>query len=250
MEIITFGKGERIKRCAAVIAQGKSLGRYGRLILLPIPTTKDKKYITNTTVQLCEVTELVTKNTLVAGYEIPAKMSEEIALRGGEVYDAGQDEKFLLENAAISAHGIVGYILSELTKDISELNIGVVGYGRIGEALVRGLLFFGAGVRVYTARESVAISLCENGISARVGLGGDDFSALDVIINTSPSHTIDSEMLEGPLSHLKVIDVASGNAVPSGDNVVRLMAIPERMYPETAGRTYARYISERMGCIL
>ena len=250
MEIITFGKGERIKRCAAVIAQGKSLGRYGRLILLPIPTTKDKKYITNTTVPLNEVTELVAAGTLVAGYEIPPDMTEDIVLRGGEVYDAGRDEKFLLENAAISAHGVIGYILSELTKDISELQIGIVGYGRIGEALVRGLLFFGAGVRVYTARESVALSLCENGISARVGLCDSDFSALDVIINTSPSHNIDGQMLKGPLSHLKVIDVASGKAVPDDENVIRLMAIPERMYPETAGRTYARYILEKMGCTL
>lgn len=248
MEIITFGNGERLKRCASFISEHAADSLYERLILLPIPTTKDGKYITATSVPLDEVVALSGDGTLVAGYEIPHDTVDAIVSAGADVYDAGRDEGFLLENAAISAHGVIGYILSSLKKDISELKIGVVGYGRIGEALVRGLLFFGAHVVVYTERERVALSLCESGVSAKTTLTDEKISSLDLLVNTSPAKKINSQMLCDTLRTVTVIDVASGKAVDDGENVVRLMSIPERMYPETAGRAYARFVLANMGC--
>lgn len=242
MEIITFGVGRRLMRCASELSLFSGECKYDRLILLPIPSTRDKVNVSGTELSLREAVSSADEGTLVAGYGLPKDICDEVIGRGASVYDAERDEDFLEENAVVTAHGTLGHILSNYSEDIADLRIGIIGYGRIGAALLRLLLFIGADVRVYTTRSSVAESLGEMGVCCEVIYKGCDFAENDLIINTAPAKIIDEKSVTEELSGIEIIDLASGKIFPSAPNVTKLASVPDKMYPETAGRIYAKYI--------
>jgi hypothetical protein len=215
-----------------------------KLIILPIPTTRDKKYVSDTSVTVGEISAMLDSGTAVAGYNIPAEITEAAKAVGARIYDASLDEDFLADNAELTARGAVGYILTNSKSDLADMSVGVVGYGRIGVRLVRWLLPFGARLTVYTNRPEVAMELCESGISACLMSGECDYSALDLLINTAPARQID----EGKLpDDLKIIDLASGSIFEPLPRLIKLASIPNAFYPETAGRLYAEGIIRAFG---
>ncbi len=190
---------------------------------------------------LSEILFSVREGTLVAGYGLTEELCDAVRALGGEALDLSHSEAFLSENADVTSHGTLGHILSNFSEDIADMRIGVIGYGRIGRSLLRLLLFLGADVRLYTTREAVACELCEAGVSAETVGDDTEWEKNELIINTAPAKLISEERLRG-LSSLKIIDLASGNIFPELPNVTKLASIPDIMYPETAGRIYARYV--------
>lgn len=236
MEIRSFGVGERMSECRRLL-EGYFDGSAGAdLLLLPIPSSGDSKYITGTSVKISDLLPIIKPGVTVVGYNIPALLTEAAAKLSATVYDAALDEDFLIANAELTARGAVGYILTHYQKDISDMSVGVVGYGRIGMRLARWLLLFGARLTVYTTREALALELCEAGISAKPIEKDLDLTGLDILINTAPARQIDEEMLD---KQTEIIDLASGNYFSPSERLTKLSSIPELYYPRTAGRLYA-----------
>lgn len=238
MEIQSFGVGGRMQECLRRLRLGLASAG-GRLILLPIPTTRDNKYISGTDVALSSVTTLITEDCAVVGYNLPQKVREWAESVGARIFDAAFDEEFLLENARLTANGTLGYVLTEFDRDVADLSFGVVGYGRIGREISRLLLLLGASVRVYTTRPSVALELGEAGVEAEVISPFTDFSSLDILINTAPARQIDEERLP---PNIEIIDLASGSIFEPSGRLTKLPSIPDKMYPKSAGRLYAEAI--------
>lgn len=246
MEILKFGCGERIEVSQRALERrfsGRESG-FSRLVILPIPTTRDKKHINGTDTVLSHVVEASDEGTFVAGYGIPDHLRQALSERGATVYDGAEDEDFLRENAKITAHGTLGRILTETERDVSELTVGIIGYGRIGSALAELLLFLGAEVKVYSeSLEKIAL-LAEAGARVEMACDWADFSGLDILINTAPKailspHRVGEIIDSGTL----LIELASGKNF-SDSRVVSMPSIPDRMYPLSAGRLYARAIAE------
>lgn len=246
MEIITFGNGGRLMRCAVLLSDFCSEGIAQRLVLLPIPTTRDGIYVTGTELPLEKTVSDLVPETLIAGYGIPNDIKEKAKNEGAFVYDALYDEEFLKENAVITAHGALGHILSDFTEDISEIKIGIIGYGRIGSELLRLLLFMGAEVRVYTTRPDVARALGESGVKCEIVSDDTEWSINQLIVNTAPAKLINEERLFDELRDIRIYDLASGKIFPALSNITKLASIPEQMYPETAGKIYAKYVKRAL----
>ncbi len=244
MEIRTYGGGRRLSRCENLLRGREFSSGIKRLILLPIPTSRDNKYITGTSTTVGEIAAMLTPDTAVAGYNIPSEITDGAAKVGATVYDCGLDETFLCENAELTARGALGYILTHAESDISDMHLGVVGYGRIGRRLVQHLIPFGGGVRVYTGRESVAALLSDRGIDARLVGEHNDLSGLDILINTAPSRQFSDRDLP---PELDIIDLASGVVFEPSARLIKLSSIPDAFYPFTAGRLYAEAIARRFG---
>jgi dipicolinate synthase subunit A len=243
MEIMTFGGGGRMRECLRLLKRALAEDN-GRLILLPIPTSRDNIFINSTEVTVGTVTELIGENSIVVGYSLPRLITDRARVVGAKTYDPSLDEEFLLANAKISANGALGYILTHSVKDLRDMKIGVVGYGRIGREMTRLCLLFGAEVTVYTARESVMLELCEIGVDARPIDDISDLDKLDILINTTPKRQID----EGKIPEgLEIIDLASGKIFEPRDRLIKLSSIPDAFYPETAGRLYARGVLRFLG---
>ena len=242
MEILTFCAGGRLAECERVLSSRLS-ELPGRLFLLPIPTSRDKKYITDTSLTTEQLCSALRPGDRLVGYEIPPALLLCAEALGIQVYDAAGDERLLCANAALTARGTLGYLISHTDRDIAELSLGIVGYGRIGRRLANLLLILGADLTVYTGRESVARELGEVGVSAEIVGEGCNTAGLDILINTSPARQIEESDLP---QNTRIIDLASGRVYPPSERVTRLPSVPEKMFPITAGRLYAEGVLRAM----
>lgn len=234
MEIRSFGVGRRIRECERLLS-GVADRYRGRLILLPIPTTRDNIYINGTDMTFGALLGSIDFGSVVAGYNIPGVICDGAKRLGGRVIDVALDEEFLLKNAIISARGAVGYLLTSLPRELGKLKVGVIGYGRIGKEITRLLLLLGSSVTVFTTTRSVALELGESGVDSVLI---DDIicpKGFDLIINTAPKKLLDERNLEGKT---EILDLASGNIFEPSGRLTKLSSIPDSMYPISAGELY------------
>ena len=246
MSIETYGTGERI-RCAARLSSGLGLPH---LVILPVPTTRDKKHVANTDIPLADTLVNVGAESVVVGYGLPDFYKARLEKLGAAFLDLSLDEQFLEENAYITAIGALGYILTSTKGSPDAFKIGVVGYGRIGSRLVRMLLFLGARIRVYTSKVLTRLDLGECGIDSVCVSEWDggvyDFSGLDILINTAPKDM--SASFSGKnYGNMRVIELASGNNFEGIAGVEKLPSLPDRMYPESAGAAYISALKRFLG---
>ena len=239
MSIETYGTGKRL-RCAARLLEGVTTDK--RLILLPVPSTRDKKHIKDTDILLEDTLSGAGADTVAVGYGLPDCYAALAEAAGAQLLDLSRDEKYLLENARITAYGALGYILTTALCAPEDLRFGIVGYGRIGSELSRLLLFLGARTRVYTSRTMTRIELGECGMetspSADIYTGKADFSDIDILINTAP-RDMSACFDGGLLPHgMRLLELASGENFAGVSGIERLPALPEKMYPESAGKSY------------
>ena len=236
MTIETYGTGERLKGAAALLADISPK----HMVLLPVPTTKDRKFVTGTDIGLEETLLNISGGSVLVGYALPGEYKAAAEALGAEVIDLAIDEAFLRENAYLTALGALGYIITTSKKEIGGLSFGIIGYGRIGKEMLRLLLFLGARVRVYTGREETALMLASLGVAATVGYECE-LSSLDILINTAPCDLSHITILPIP-SGVRIIELASGENFGGNAQVERLAALPERAFPESAADTYARAV--------
>lgn len=218
---------------------------YRSMLLLPIPTTKDGINVNGTDITLDSLIGGMDGSCVVAGYGLPGEFCERVRALGGVVYDALYDESFQQKNAELTALGAIGELISERDRAPSEVRFGIIGYGRIGSALLKYLSFLGAHPVVFSARESVRLMLGEWGVECSAGEALEDFLGLDVLINTAPRCITDmagAELLYA--SGMSIFDLASGENFGGSERVVRLPAVPDRVFPESAGAAYADAICE------
>ena len=243
MIIENYGAGARCAEALRLLIANENkelMQTVKRIILLPIPTSKDKLHLSGTDKLLTEVFDGAGKGDLIAGYGINDNQKLAMRKRGAIVYDALDDEEFLAENAEQTALGAIGYILTTSDTVPSDMKIAIVGYGRIGSRLVRMLLFLGAKVKVYTGRKETSISLGECGIEAHLLNRGEALpeSDAEIIINTAPTD-LSASFKDGKLpKNLRVIELASGENFKGISGIERLPGIPDKSYGKSAGRTY------------
>ena len=247
MRIENLGAGKRCENAAARLAEADMRGAMPpalkSITLLPIPTSRDSVHIGDSGRQLASLLPNAERGALFVGYGMPSDFTAEAEARGALVFDMRRDEKFLLENADLTAKGALGYILSRFDKAPSDLFIGISGYGRIGSLLAKHLLFLGARVRVYTSREDILLELCRCGIDSELTDYKSPICAegLDALVNTAPCDMRGA--LGGRAEYpFRIIELASGANFRDISGVEYLPSLPERLYPESAAEAYFRAV--------
>ncbi len=247
MSIETYGMGERVRIAASRLMP---LSSNHNIILLPVPTTRDAKTVAKSDIPLADTLVNAADGTLVVGYGLPADFVTRAEALGAETLDLALDEEHLADNARLTAIGALGYILTDERCVPENIRFGIYGYGRIGRELARLLLFLSAHVRVYTSKKLTLLELGEyaDGLltvkSSRDTLDLDD---IDILINTAPKD-FSREFEEGKIpAGKRIIELASGDNFAGIFGVERLPALPERMYPESAGEAYAEAVKRRLG---
>lgn len=238
MEIYTYGQDVRTKYCASMLS-ANPIPFYERIILLPIPSTRNGITVSGTDESLSDIMATLLPKDILVCYELPSDARIEAVTRGAAVVDLSHDELFLEENASLTAIGTVGRILTEQRVAPCGLHVGIIGYGRIGQHLLRLLMFMGARVRVFTTKSTLLQELQLLGISGADSLSLKDspdesFSELNILINTAPARVI-PESAKDALASVRVIELASGKNIPDGITYESFPSVPKLMYPESAG---------------
>lgn len=251
MDINIYGTDARLGFCRNYLMKECVKGA-GRILLLPIPTSKDGKSLHGCKLSICDFIKTCKPGDLVVGYGLSKEFRGELAEIGAVAVDVSCDETYLTENAELTAIGTVGHILTEERAAPSELSVGVIGYGRIGQRITRILMFLSGRVTVFTSKSELREELCMLGVSGVDSLCADSpevlerLASLDILINTAPARLV-SERAREALSSVRVIELASGDNMPEGIAVERMPSVPALMYPASAGAALARSVLRMLG---
>lgn len=234
MEILTCGDDLRLCACREYLHGQARAVQYDRILLFPIPTRWESP-------PECErACRQARAGTLAVGYAFSPALCKQLQQAGCVLCDVSRDETFVRENAKLTALGAVGVLLTSGQSAPDDWRVGVIGYGRIGETLVRVLLFLGARVTVYTGRESVRRMLGQCGIDSRPALYGEeqtDFTGQNILINTAPARTV-----VHPEAGVRILELASGENMGAQLKYEKLACVPARMFPKSAGRALGEAI--------
>lgn len=242
MIVHTYEKGGRSDACRETLLRNADKICVGKVLLLPIPTTRDNIHLKDSDTPLECVTKEADCDTLVIGYGMPRDFVRGLLQRDALVYDAASDESFLEKNAELTALATLGVLLTSEKRALGDLGFGIVGFGRIGRSLARMLMFHGAAVKIFTSRKATRLELADAGVSAVMSAKDADLSDVDILINTAPAVIFDGKIPP----EIRVIDLASGDNFPH-TRVEKYPSIPAKMFPRSAGAELAlgalRYLS-------
>ena len=241
MIIHSYESTARSDACVEYIRSLKKIQMMEQVFLLPIPSTRDYQTISGTNIYIYSILELLSPSCVLIGYSLPEWFLSAASDTGCIVHDVSLDEDFLLENATLTSEATLGILLNSSGKSVSNMRVGIVGYGRIGKSLTRMLLYLGASVKVYSSSDVKRLNLGEWGVATSGSTVGADLSDLDVLINTAPAAIFDTDN-EAFSSGLRVIDLASGDNFPGLRSVEKYPSIPAKMFPSTAGVAWGRSI--------
>lgn len=244
MIIHTYEKSIRAETLVEEITTYPEVNAFLDVVVLPIPSVREGK-IVGIDRDAESLLAPYGSGSLVIGYAIPESIKSALTQRGATVCDSACDEEFLLDNGALTAMCALGIILTSEVKAPSDLSVGIVGYGRIGRALCKYLLFLGADTHIFTSRDGVRLELCEYGIATAMSAKNADLSSLDILINTAPARIFDTEGENFP-KELRVIDLASGDNFPNLKTVENYPSIPAKMFPKSAGKIWAKSVKRQL----
>lgn len=167
-------------------------------------------------------------------------------LEGMQTVDLLQDEMYLAQNAAITAHCAALLGANRLNVTLQECPILVIGWGRIGKCLARLLRQMGANVTVAARKESDRAMLralgytTENPHGLYCGL-----RKFRLIYNTAPAPILPQSRMCYCRGDCVKIDLASRKGI-EGSDVVWARGLPGKDAPESSGELIARTVLRLM----
>lgn len=161
------------------------------------------------------------------------------ALAGRPTVDLLREERYLRENARITAYCALQIIAEALPVTLEEAKVLIIGWGRIGKVLTSVLLRLGTDVTVAARNPAHIAALHELGIKA-AKINEIDLSPIRLIVNTVPAPVLSEDVSEG-LPGVIMIDLASVKGLP-GKDVIWARGLPGIHAPESSGRLIARTV--------
>lgn len=183
------------------------------------------------------------KNSVVYAGNIDERGKEVLRSRGIAHVNMLKDEIFAYENAIYTAEAALMLIIRNTSKSIYDMNMLVMGYGRVGKAMAQLLsslgIKFGVAVRNYVERATARLTTDD------VRDLGTSFDGIDVIINTIPAEIISDEKLLGIKKECYILELASMNVLDA-EEAEKLslkydvaLGLPGKFTPESAGKSLA-----------
>ena len=153
-----------------------------------------------------------------------------------------QDEAYLAENAAITAHCALGIAIGQLPVTLDGCETLVIGWGRIGKCLAPLLKGVGAKVTVAARKEADLAILSATGYES-VEICNIDVQKYRLIINTVPAPVLDGT---AAAAHTVLLDLASKRGI-SGQKVLWARGLPGKNASESSGALIARTVLRYLG---
>lgn len=215
------------------------------LVLLPMrPLVDGKLTVRGETVEAVMLPELLKPGAVLAAGQLPTKLEAWLSEQGLSCFEYLEQEKYLLQNAYITAEGALGLLLGEMERTIRGSRILITGWGRIGKLLAGMLRALGAEVTVGVRRDGQKVQLEMLGYP--VEILGQYRGKYHAVVNTVPAVIFEEKQLRDVMEKdCVLVELASlpGGFPPVLDlPVVDGRALPGRTAPRTAGKYLAEAI--------
>lgn len=156
--------------------------------------------------------------------------------------DLLKDPHYLAANAAITAEAALGLILNNLNCSITEAEILILGWGRIGKCLTHQLKVLDTHLTVFARNPSDRALLTAMGYRAiRAQELTQELPKFRVIVNTAPAPILADYDVRLIAPDCFKMDLASTLSIP-GDGVLHAKGLPGKCKPEASGELIAQTI--------
>ncbi len=245
--VSVYGLPKKSRKCVEDI---KTEISHSDIIILPLPATKDGKYISSQIPMKETIDDIIgcidEKHYVFAGM-IGKGVEAKLLKKTKKIHDYFKREDVTIKNTIPTAQGILKTMIDNIEYTIHSSKCAVFGYGRVAKVTADILSSIGADVTV-CVRKSADIAAAE--IKGLKGCLISDFHNIshefDIIINTVPSLVINREILLNVRTDCLIIDVASAPygtdfaaAFELGLNAVQCPSLPGKVAPKTAGKIIA-----------
>lgn len=161
--------------------------------------------------------------------------------------DLLKDPFFLADNAAITAEAALGIILSHLPCAITEADILILGWGRIGKSLTHQLAHLNAPLSVFARKAEDRALLRSLGYRPiTMEELPNALGSFRCVANTVPAPILTQEHDALLRKDCLKLDLASVRSLP-GDGVLHARGLPSKHKPESTGKLIARTILYHIG---
>lgn len=212
------------------------------VVVLPLPLSRDGKNLNapllDANISLLKIFSLIPQNSKVFAGMISEDKKKLFEERGLEYYDYYDSEKLILENALITAEGIIQTAMKKMTTTINGSSFGISGFGRVGKLLAERLKLLGGNVTIAARnpkeRQWAEIEGCKSISFNELSQAAKNF---DCFINTVPVQVISDEDIKNFKEKCLLIETASnpGGFPETAENVIKTGSLPGKTSPETAG---------------
>lgn len=151
------------------------------------------------------------------------------------------EESFLCENAALTAQGVLFYVLDHAARILREASVDIVGKGHCGNAI--GKLLSSLGMQVRYVRHG-----CAQGREERTLEEWKDSDCADFLIYCAPYHLIEAATIERWQQAVCVIDISGALKqeesflAQKGHVYVHAANLPEKFTWKSSGEAIVRCI--------
>ena len=234
-------------------------------------------------ISLAALLEELTPGQLLVGGALPKAFREACHRKQISTADLLEEEAFLSANAALTAEGLLGVLLSDTPFSLTGRKILLLGYGRCGQETARLLSAFSAKLWVLEREEAalararaqghLAFPFPETGAAKNRGPEAEVSTSqkpeagastdrnpeaeppmdFDLVINTIPARVLSPSLLSRLPVHCRIFDIASApfgfdleTARSLGLSCTRCPGLPGQWSPQTAGEIMGKTILERM----
>lgn len=223
-------------------------------IILPLPFSRDRVLLntplSDEAIPLAEVSALAKPGQFWFGGQLTDSFCEELTTRGAEYCDYFLLDELAVYNAVPTAEGVVGILIDEAPKTVRDMNVALLGYGRVGKILCSTLLALGAHVTVFARREKELAFARVSGASATaLNELVNQNAPFDALVNTIPFRVLGEKQLAALPGECLLIEIASAPfgidfqaAKEAGFRVIKAGSLPGKVAPQTAGEIIGRCI--------
>lgn len=163
-------------------------------------------------------------------------------LTGYRCLDLLTDQRYLAENAMITAYCALTLAASKLPVTWADCPVLILGWGRIGKCLGRLLQALGANVSIAARKPT------DRAMITALGYEAEDISDLSLILrrykaifNTVPFPVLSKEQLSHCRTDCLKIELASQAGI-AGDDVITARGLPGKLAPVSAGNLICRTV--------
>ncbi len=232
------------------------------LVILPIPITKDGETVfstyTSTPVALDQLWSNFTPKQIICGGLFSQTAKDTLSQNGVPYYDYGIDDAFEQNNAIPSAEGAIELAMQNTPHTLNNASVCVVGYGKIGKALVKRLKALGCNVTA-TARKEADLQAIRsvNARAVQTNLLSEE-EPFEILFNTVPALVVDEATLAKQKNTTLLIDLASkpggidfAYAQQRNMHCIHALSLPSICAPQTAAEyiwhSISHYLSAKEG---
>lgn len=246
-EVSVYGLPEKNKKC---IADLKYETENTDAIILPLPVTKDGKYVFSVVPMKETIDDIISyikpEQAVFAGM-ISKGLESKIKKRNAKIYDYFKREEVTVMNTVPTVQGIIKAIIDNIDYTVFSSKCAVFGYGRVAKITADTIYALGADVTVCARKQGDLATAQTKGFdSCMINEFYKKAHNFNILINTVPSLVIDKKILEKLRKDCLIIDVSSSPfgvdftaAYDLGIKAIQCSSLPGKVAPKSAGKIIA-----------